>query len=189
MVRALCAELHGLGVSTLRFNFRRDRRDSAELLMQNVEDAQAALAHLAALHSGCHITLVGYSWGACVAAHIVGDSSMSRVDALALVSPALTMFRKEMRAALQGWSGPVLLCSGDTDEYCKAEELLALSRSTAMLPSTTYKIVRDADHFWGDERARADGMSIIREWHMSVRPAPASTACYHEDEEGDIAMY
>ena len=151
VVLAVAAALQSLGMATLRFNFRgvgasegRHEGGAGE-----VTDAAAAVAFLRA--AGVHeITLVGYSFGAAVAARAVGDDA-TLASRLVLVAPPLTFVSLD---ALAHCPLPKLLIAGEHDAYCP---LTALREAAGRLPApTTVVTIPAADHFFfGSEAALA----------------------------------
>src|SRR5205823_9505021 len=86
VVTSLCAALNTLGVTTLRFNFR--GAGASEGAHDNgrgeVDDALAAVSFVRDASPGIPLVLVGYSFGAMVAA---SSATRANVAALVLVSP------------------------------------------------------------------------------------------------------
>ncbi len=130
------------GYATLRFNFRgvgasdgvhdkgRGERD----------DVKAAVAALAArLPRAGPVGVIGYSFGAWVAAHAV------RPDApavpLGLIAPPLGMYDWSF---LQAGARRLLLVAGTRDSYCPIEALHRMAAATF----TEAHVIEGADHFF-----------------------------------------
>ena len=140
-VRA-CAEA---GLAALRFNFRGVGASggSWDEGRGEQDDVRAALAHLAALlPAGAPLGLAGYSFGAMMAAAVAAAGRP--LAGLALIAPPLGMRQIAPLNAL-AVHGPILLLSGDADEYCPTAMLTALGRT---LPKATVTILDGVDHFF-----------------------------------------
>lgn len=132
----------GVGMATLRFNFRGvgasgGAHGGGE---GEREDVAAALAALAGrLPAESPIGLAGYSFGAWVAARVA--AAMPALPALALVAPPLAMYDLDFlgHAPLR-----TLLVAGSRDQYCPVE---ALERLGKRLDIRT-EIVDGAEHFF-----------------------------------------
>lgn len=137
------AELaQGLGVATLRFNFRgvggsggvhgggEGERD----------DVTAALALLAGgLPAESRIGLAGYSFGAWVAAGVA--AAAPALPALALVAPPLGMYDLDF---LRRAPSQTLLVAGSRDQYCPVEMLERLGQRLGHRA----EIIEGAEHFF-----------------------------------------
>ena len=138
-VQQVCADL---GLATLRFNFRGVGRSSgthgAGLAEQ--DDARAALDALAQALSGGPLAIVGYSFGAWVAA-LVGWSD-ARVTAIALIAPPLTLYDF---GRVEGKRVPTLAVAGTADPYCPAGDF---ERFAARFAWVTPALIEGADHFF-----------------------------------------
>jgi len=132
----------GLGLATLRFNFRgvgasTGRHDEGR---GEQDDVRASLARLQdALGGDGRVALAGYSFGAAVAAAV---ATTAPVAGLALVAPPLRVTDVDLPA---GVNGPVLVVVGAEDQYCPATALETLRVS---LPAATVVVVEGADHFF-----------------------------------------
>ena len=131
------------GLATLRFNFR------GVGLSQGVhgggegerDDAIAAMGMIERqLPPGRPLGLVGYSFGAWVAARVSEEDS--RVRGLCLIAPPLGMFDWGF---LSGGKREVLLVTGTRDSYCAVD---GLERLAERLPGAQTAIVENADHFF-----------------------------------------
>ena len=139
VVDAACSALVERGYAALRFNFR-GVGGSDGVFDQGKgeqEDARAALRYLAARPEvdEKRIGLIGYSFGAMVAAEVASGG----LRALALVSPLVGF--ADLRVA---WGCPALLVAGDQDPMAPADRL----RVVAEGPGVETHIVSDADHSW-----------------------------------------
>jgi alpha/beta superfamily hydrolase len=131
------------GVGTLRFNFRgvgastgvHDRGEGEQA------DLRAALA-LLNLHlpAGRPLAILGYSFGAWIAALVAGSDST--IAALGLVAPPIATVEF---AALPDRNLDILLAAGTRDTYCPASALQAMADRT---PGAKAVIVDGADHFF-----------------------------------------
>ncbi len=162
VVLAACGALVDRGFAALRFNFRGAGRSDGAFDQGEGErdDVRAALRHLASLpevdakRSG----LIGYSFGAMVAAEVAGG----HLRALALVSPPVSF--ADLRVA---WGCPALVLGGDQDPIAPADRL----RVAAGGPGVELHIVSGADHSWGgfeDELGEALGEFFARHFQPST---------------------
>ena len=140
VVLAVCRALAERGCAALRFNFRGIGRSDGDFDPGQAaqDDACAALAHLASLPEvdAKRIGLVGYSFGAMVAAEVASGA----LQALALVSPPVGM--ADLRVA---WGCPALVVAGDGDDFAPADRLHTIAEA----PGVELHLVAGADHFWG----------------------------------------
>jgi uncharacterized protein len=131
----------GLGVATLRFNFRgvgasggTHGGGAAEM-----DDLRAALARTRlVLPSGAPIGLLGYSFGAWVSARVTADDPRP----LCLVAPPLGMLDW---TTLPPARPDLFVAAGSRDPYCPLPEL---ERFAARLPGARVAIIEGADHFF-----------------------------------------
>ncbi len=141
VVRAqeVCA---GLGLATLRFNFRGVGGSSGTHGggVGEQEDARAALDALARQPGVRALAIVGYSFGAWIAALAGGRDA--RVAALALIAPPLAAYDF---GAVEGKRAPTLAVCGSADPYCPAADF---RRFTARFPWVTPTVIDGADHFF-----------------------------------------
>lgn len=145
MIRAaeVCADM---GLATLRFNFRGVGASQGAHGdgMAERSDAEAALAHLAAaLARPARLSLLGYSFGAGVAAHV--GATGPPLAGLCLVAPPLALAGYRVPPALTTFPGPLLVVAGSGDQYCPPAALAAL---TAVLPAAEVRVIAGADHFF-----------------------------------------
>ena len=132
----------GVGMATLRFNFRGVGASGGVHSGGEGEqdDVAAALAALAGrLPAESPIGLAGYSFGAWVAARVA--AAMPALPALALLAPPLGMYDLDF---LGHAPSHTLLVSGSRDQYCPAE---ALERLGLRL-GTGVEIIEGAEHFF-----------------------------------------
>ena len=132
----------GIGMATLRFNFRGVGASGGVHAggEGEQEDVTAALAALAGrLPAESPIGLAGYSFGAWVAARVA--AAMPALPALALLAPPLRMYDLGF---LTRAPSHTLLVSGSQDQYCPVE---ALERLGVRL-STKAVIIDGAEHFF-----------------------------------------
>ena len=141
VVRAqqVCA---GLGLATLRFNFRGvgGSGGSHGGGVAEQEDARAALEALAKAVSGAPLALAGYSFGSRIAA--LAGCQDSRITGLALIGPPLAMYDF---GCLEDARVPTLMVAGSVDPYCPATEL---ARLAGRLPWVTAVSIEGTDHFF-----------------------------------------
>jgi len=141
VVRAqeVCA---GLGLATLRFNFR-GVGASGGIHADGVgeqDDAVAALDTLAKVIGNAPLAIGGYSFGSRIAA-LVGARD-ARVAGMALIAPPLAM---SDFGFLQDRKIPTLAVVGTRDQYCPLDEF---TRFTAARPWITPSTIEGADHFF-----------------------------------------
>jgi uncharacterized protein len=113
-VQEVCA---GLGLATLRFNFRGVGGSGGAHAggVGEQDDARAALEALARAMGGAPTAIAGYSFGARIAAMVAcGDP---RIGGLALIAPPLGMYDF---ACVEGVRAPTLMVAGTDDSYCPA---------------------------------------------------------------------
>src|SRR5262245_12950654 len=136
VVRAaeVCA---GLGLATLRFNFRGVGHSTGLHGKGVVErvDIETALAHLRGAGTpNRRVALVGYSFGAAVAAQVAAHQPVSALEdasnqaglgGLCLVAPPLKLDRT-LPSTLAGFAGPFWILAGTRDEYCPPAALEGL---------------------------------------------------------------
>jgi len=137
VVVALCRALAALGATTLRFNFRGtgNGEGAFDCGRGEANDARAALGALAAEAPRARLIVIGYSFGAGVAASIAGDVEIA---GLVLVSlPALT------RPVTLPADVPELVITGELDAIASHEALRPLCGGAAHLV-----IVPGVDHAW-----------------------------------------
>jgi alpha/beta superfamily hydrolase len=131
------------GIGTLRFNFRGVGGSTGAHARGEGEqdDLRAAVTLLRRnQHEGRPLAILGYSFGAWIAALVAaGDSS---ITALGLIAPPIAMIEF---AALPDRNQDILLAAGTRDTYCPAPALVAMGDRT---PGARAVIVEGADHFF-----------------------------------------
>lgn len=144
VVREVCRGLEVLGLIALRFNFRGVGASEGSYGggVGEREDVRAALDFLSSMGppAPSRMGVAGYSFGAYVAAHAAAQDP--RVEALALISPPLTMYDFD---PLRSLDRPKLVVWGDLDELVNAtlEEVANVAAEPRRLV-----LVKGADHFW-----------------------------------------
>lgn len=179
VARALAAA----GRDVLRFNFRGVGR-SAGVYDQGfgeAEDLRAALDWMAARGANSApgpapdnppLLLAGFSFGAMVSLRYLQAHADARVRGLIAVGAPT---RHGPLPSLLAWSGPVLLVSGDQDEYATVEQLEAL-RAALSAPADTLaaghvaaelKLLAGADHYLTGRYAEL--AAVVQGW-PAARP-------------------
>jgi alpha/beta superfamily hydrolase len=136
-------ELHGLGLSTLRFNFRgvgasQGAHDEGR---GEVEDVGAAVRWLAGIDAGTPLLLVGYSFGSwCCVRHAVRDPAVAALIAIGLP------VRKYAFDALAELDRPVAVVQGTADEFGSAAEVRAALAITR--PDARVTAIEGASHLF-----------------------------------------
>jgi alpha/beta superfamily hydrolase len=138
VVLAACEAFAGAGATTLRFNFRGTGR--SEGAFDNgrgeADDAGAAIGAARELGSGAQVVLVGYSFGAAIAATIAAESELR---GLVLVSPPVAfMPLPRLQDGLE-----TLVIAGGLDEIAPSEAVLALASA-----SRRVVVVAGVGHTW-----------------------------------------
>ena len=134
----------GLGLLTLRFNFRGVGASGGIHGAGHAEedDVRAALGRVpAALPANAPLGLLGYSFGAWVAARVAAKPS-APARPLCLVAPPLSMV--DWTTVPTG-ATPLLIVAGTRDPYCPLPDL---ERFSARLPGARTAIIEGADHFF-----------------------------------------
>jgi len=137
-VQEVCA---GLGLATLRFNFRGVGASGGVHGggVGEQDDAAAALDALAKAMGGGTLAIAGYSFGSRIAA-LVGSRD-GRVGGIALIAPlAMSDF-----GFLEDIRVPTLAVAGTRDQYCPSDEF---ARFTAARPWIKAATIEGADHFF-----------------------------------------
>ena len=136
----------GLGLASLRFNFRGVGGSTGAHGGGEAErlDATAAVEHLRARlgSPAARVVLAGYSFGAIVAAQVASSATLS---GLALIAPPLGMRGHDDVRGLASFSAPLLIVAGSADEYCPLPDL---ERARAGLPNATVRVIDGANHFF-----------------------------------------
>lgn len=139
VVLGACRALAGRGIAALRFNFRGAGRSEGTFDdgRGEREDVRAALAHLSELPDADakRMGLIGYSFGAMVAAEVAGG----HLRGFALVSPPVAF--GDLRV---DWNCPALVLGGDQDSIAPPDRLGVVAER----PGVELRVIPDADHFW-----------------------------------------
>jgi uncharacterized protein len=138
-VQEVCA---GLGLATLRFNFRGVGGSGGAHAggVGEQDDARAALEALSRATGGAPTAIAGYSFGSRIAALVAcGDP---RIEGLALIAPPLAMYDF---ACVESVRTSTLVVAGTNDSYCPVPDF---ARFGARLPSATTVSIEGADHFF-----------------------------------------
>jgi len=152
------------GYATLRFNFRGVGGSEGVHASGQGErdDVRAAVTALAArLPRGSRVGVMGYSFGAAMAAHASRPGAPAAP--LALIAPPLAMYDLDFLGA---GNGPILLVAGTADPYCPLE---ALQRLAARAGAET-RLIEGADHFFFGKLYPLG--EAIGAWLGGTAPAP-----------------
>jgi alpha/beta superfamily hydrolase len=130
------------GYTTLRFNFRGAGGSEGvhDKGRGEQEDVRAAMTALESrLPAGSRVGVIGYSFGAAMAARATRPSTPEAP--LGLIAPPLGMYDLDF---LQASPGRLLLVAGSADSYCPVEALHRLATMT----SAEERVIDGADHFF-----------------------------------------
>ena len=147
---------HEEGIGTLRFNFRGVGGSTGVHAQGEGEqaDLRAVMARMRLqLSPGCKMAILGYSFGAWIAALVAAGES---IDALGLIAPPIAMIEF---GPLADRNQDILLAAGTRDTYCPAPALQAMTDRT---PGARAVIVDGADHFFFGKLFPLG--EAIREW-------------------------
>lgn len=161
-VQEVCA---GLGLATLRFNFRGVGGSGGAHAngIGEQDDVRVALEALARATGGAPTAIAGYSFGARIAALVAcGDA---RIGGLALIAPPLGMYDF---AGIEDVRAPTLMVAGTADSYCPAADFARLG---ARLPSATAVSIEGADHFFFGKLFPLG--EAVAKWAQGLRREPA----------------
>ena len=161
VVHRVASTLHGLGGTTLRFNFRGVGRSEGRFDegAGELEDARAALAWLRARLPGTALLVAGFSFGAWVAARLA--ASEPAVGGLVMIGPPVA---GADFAALRSATVPKLVIQGTADEICP---LAALEPEfTTWAGPRRLQTVDGASHFFDRQldqldKALRDGLRLL----------------------------
>jgi alpha/beta superfamily hydrolase len=132
----------GLGLATLRFNFR-GVGHSGGVHGEGVgeqDDVVAALEMLAGLlPADKHVGLAGYSFGAWVSARVA--AAKPALPALALVAPPLGLYDLDF---LERVPAQTLLVAGNRDPFCPVEAIERVGKRLGQ----RVEIIEGAQHFF-----------------------------------------
>ena len=134
-----------LGLATLRFNFRGVGRSTGSHAGGVAErlDVEAALTELHKALGRDEIGLVGYSFGAAVAAQVAATGA--KLVGLGLIAPPLALEDLALPPPLGGLSSSILIVAGTQDQYCPPTALKKVSEQFA---TAQIRIVEGANHFF-----------------------------------------
>jgi alpha/beta superfamily hydrolase len=157
------------GYATLRFNFRGagGSEGSHDKGRGEQADVTAAIMALAAhLPAGSRLGVMGYSFGAAMAARALRPGVPEAP--LGLIAPPLGMFDFDFLRgdSPQASPGRLLLVAGTADSYCPVEALHRL----AALTSGEERIIEGADHFFFGKLYPLG--EAIGAWLAGLPPAP-----------------
>ena len=136
----------GLGLATLRFNFRGVGGSTGTHGGGVAEgiDAKTAIEYLrGALADDAGVAVVGYSFGALVSARVAAGGP--ELAGLCLIAPPLGLEGVSLPPALAAFSGPLCVVAGTRDEYCPAPVVDGLPTK---FPDARVAIVEGANHFF-----------------------------------------
>ncbi len=162
VVTAVVGALAARGWATLRFNFRGVGGSGGAFAdgIGERADAGAALDALAAHCPGARLLLGGYSFGAAIAL----DLGLARDDVAAVlaVAPPFAVLPFDGRAERRRTDKPVLLITGDRDQFCPVVAFEAAADS--LEPNVHAAVLPGVDHFFtGHEQVLADQVaSLVR---------------------------
>lgn len=155
----------GLGLATLRFNFRGVGRSQGRYDGGQGEqlDVESALSYVREAIGGAPaVALAGYSFGAAVAAQVAARSNT--LAGLALIAPPLELEGFERLPDLATLREPLLIVAGDADQYCPVAALNALRDN---LPHAMVRSIPGADHFFFGKLFPLG--QIVAEWLSRLR--------------------
>jgi len=153
VVDALFRTLPGAGVSVVRFDF--DSDDIGRGVADSVEAIDLLPAELG-------VAVVGYSFGAVVAAQVVHE----RVSGWVLVAPPFGAMASGEGAAIASDPRPKLVLAAEHDQFCPPDEA---RRQVGSWAATELEQVSGGDHFMGGATARV-GERVV-EFLSRFRPA------------------
>lgn len=163
VVATLCETLAASPATTLRVNFRGAGRSEGAFDggRGEVNDARAAVVALRSAAPGLPLVLIGYSFGAMIAAALLADSSAPPVDALILVSPPIA------NSALPGATHqlPTLVLTGDQDAISPAAAVSALAtpaRRTVVIPGVAHNWYPGIERLTAEVAASIDSLGFTR---------------------------
>jgi len=138
------------GFAVLRFNFRGvgSSEGNHDQGRAEVEDVVSALSFLTGqpMVDGNRLFMAGYSFGAWVGLHAA--CKVENLQSAAGIAPPFGIFDFDF---LKNVSFPILLVSGDRDDFCNMKELQ--SNFSEISSRKKKVIIPGADHFyWGREQ-------------------------------------
>lgn len=146
------------GWSVLAFNFRGVGRSTGAYGggLKEVEDVAAALAFLKERCPGPHF-LVGYSFGAFVAAHALLEGIAAQ--GAVFIAPPIAFMDL---AVLPRVPGLKLVVVGDEDELCPTAALQELLKPA---PEIEVRLIPGADHFFGGREEAL--LALLRDYPLA----------------------
>jgi alpha/beta superfamily hydrolase len=183
VVDALCNAALQEGLAALRFNFRgvgssSGSHTSGDGEREDVLAALSTAAEVTGSDKNMPIGLAGYSFGASMAASVLGNSAQRPLAAVLVSPPMSTLAAKLPRIDDDPESGPgaaaslppLLLITGDSGHVCPAAELEAFAKRIKPAPNCV--VIAGADHSWfGHEAELRDATSAFLRWHLTPGPA------------------
>jgi hypothetical protein len=141
VVHTLARTCHGLGVPTVRFNFRGVGRSEGHYgeLAGEIEDAAAVAASARSRWPGRALWMMGFSFGAVVAARLACREPCA---GLVTVAPAVSRFASDDVAPACAW----LIVQGDADELVDCDTVVEWVNSRP--PGPELVVLRGVDHFF-----------------------------------------
>lgn len=158
--------LRGVGLATLRFNFRGvEGSDGAHDGAHEVEDAAAALGALQVKHPGLPVWAAGYSFGSRIVSELaLRDQGIER---LVLVAFPAALHDPGFLVRVQQ---PGLIVMGGEDGFGKASDLL---RKLGRLPPQLELVeIPGADHFFRGRTPLVED-AVLRYARGASEPRPA----------------
>jgi alpha/beta superfamily hydrolase len=145
VMQTLSRALDGVGIATLRFNFRGvggsgGSFDRGKGEQEDLKAAMNTFKRWPGVRKN-RLGIVGVSFGAVVALDVL--AKVRGVEALAAVAPTVNAVR---RSKLDKFKGAKLLVVGERDRLVPAEELR--SAVTELSSSLEYSVIPGADHTW-----------------------------------------
>ena len=154
----LARAFHQVGYATLRFNFRgvglsAGRYDGG---VGELEDARAALEHLAGRHPGQPLVVAGHSFGAWVGLRL--GAADGRVQRMVGVGVPLMLYPFDF---LEGTGKGVLLVQGELDRLGTPDQVQDLAARLG--GGARVSVVPRADHFLagGEDRLREEIVAVF----------------------------
>lgn len=169
VVVALCRAAVACGVATLRFNFRGTGASEGSFDNGRGErdDLRAARDYLRGLPEveAIRVGAAGYSFGASVALAAAGPDVAAII---AVSTPTISPLPTGLRTGC-----PVLLISGDRDEYSDPERLASIAE--AIGPHAELEVLPGVDHFWwGSDERLAEKVSAFLRRTIAIAAAEGS---------------
>jgi hypothetical protein len=156
VVHTLARTLQGVGLATVRFNFRGvgSSEGAYDEGGGETEDALAAVEWGRDRWPGARVWLAGFSFGAFIAAQA---ASRVQPERLITVAPPVVRFDFSRIASPQC---PWLIVQGDSDEVVDPQAVIAWAER--LEPRPTVKLVPGVDHFFHGRLH--DLRAVVSEW-------------------------